>query len=213
MAELSVLTPASPAAEALARAMAAESAEAGDSSAAAARLSGANPRRALQLIAGWLSTRESVWWGCLCAAQILKAGVEPGPAALLAKVLAWVKDPTPANRDAVGGILDIDGDTPAHLLARAVSFTTDNLSPCKEHPVACPTNLAHRMVAMAVLACADLWPGPNRDECEAHFVDLGLDVSEGLHLWAKGALPLHPGLRKGADPTTFRKTGNIWEKW
>ena len=213
MAELPVLTPASPAAEALARAMAPGAAEAGDSSAAAARLAADNPRRAMELIAGWLSTRESVWWGCLCAAQILKAGGEPGPGPLLAKVLNWVKDPSAANRDAVGAILEIEGDTPAHLLARAISFTTDNMSPSKDQPVACPTPLAHRMVAMAALAAADLWPGPNRRECEDHFVDLGLDVSEGLHLWAKGAVALHPGLRKGADPTTFRKTGNIWEKW
>jgi hypothetical protein len=216
MSMLAVLTPGTPATEALGRVLDAKAIPAQlqgvDSSSAAAILEKDHLRLAAQLVAGWLSTRESVWWGCLCSAQLMKVGTSPGASERLQAVLAWVKEPGDARREAIGPLDDMTG-TPVDMLAQAVAFTTDNLSPNKDHPVACPTALAHRMVAQSVLLAIDHWPGPNKNECLAHFVELGLDVAEGQHMWTKGALPLHPGLRRGADPTTIRKTGKIWENW
>ena len=96
----------------------------------------------------------------------------------------------------------------------AVGFCTDNISPSKDHPVACPPGVVHKMVALSILAAANKWPGPNRKECLHHFIELGLDVAEGKHLWAEGAVPRHPGLRgNDAFSTSLRGSGNIWENW
>jgi hypothetical protein len=69
------------------------------------------------------------------------------------------------------------------------------------------------MVGLSILSAASLWPGSNRKECLFHFIELGLDVAEGEHLWADGAIPPHPGLRGGGSPTGLRSSGNIWENW
>jgi len=217
MSQLAVLAPSTPAGEALAR-----SADKADvppevggmaSAAAVGTLMKNNPRMLVRLIAGWLSTREAVWWGCLCQSQLLKVHQTPGPTERLKAIVNWVKEPGDATRAAVGAPGDGDS-TPVDMLASAVGFCTDNISPSKDHPVACPPGVVHKMVALSILAAANKWPGPNRKECLHHFIELGLDVAEGKHLWAEGAVPKHPGLRgNDAFSTSLRGSGNIWENW
>jgi len=207
MSQLAVLAPSTPAGEALAR-----SADKADvppevggmaSAAAVGALMKNNPRMLVRLIAGWLSTREAVWWGCLCQSQLLKVHETPGPTERLKAIVNWVKEPGDATRAAVGAPGDGDS-TPVDMLASAVGFCTDNISPSKDHPVACPPGVVHKMVALSILAAANKWPGPNRKECLHHFIELGLDV----------AVPKHPGLRgNDAFSTSLRGSGNIWENW
>jgi hypothetical protein len=217
MSLLPVLTPAAPAREALVRSV--DSKEippdlgAVASIGAVTHLMGDNPRLLVKLIAGWLSTREAIWWSCLCQSQLLKVKEIPGPLDRLKAVVNWVKEPTDANRDAVGKPGDGDS-SPVGMLSEAVAFCTTNISPAKDHPVPCPPGVVHKMVALSILTAANQWPGPNRKECLHHFIELGLDVAEGKHLWAEGAIPKHPGLRGNETPIPgMRGSGNIWEKW
>jgi hypothetical protein len=33
-----------------------------------------DPRHAVRVIAGWLSTREAIWWGAICQSQLMSLG-------------------------------------------------------------------------------------------------------------------------------------------
>ncbi|RLS37313.1 MAG: hypothetical protein DWH82_10965 [Planctomycetota bacterium] len=217
MALLACLKPESPADEALRRVMGADDipAEAHGltSSAAAALWVGKNPAMAIRLIAGWLSTREAIWWGALCQAQLVKVNAAVGPHEVLTQVVNWVREPVEHNREVLGKPGRGDS-SPIGLMAQGVVLTLDNLSPLKDHPVACPAGLAHRMTGLAVLAAASRWPGRKRADCLNHFVALGVDVADGLHLWADEAMDRHAGLRLGSVTTSgTHPSGNIWEKW
>jgi len=70
------------------------------------------------------------------------------------------------------------------------------------------------MVALSVLAAADAWPEPGRAACLAHFLELGLDVSECKLTWQDSGIDMHPGLRPAPTSRNGRRTlGNIWENW
>lgn len=217
MSQLPVLSPNASAGEALARVMDPSDIPPGvaplSSTSAVASLLKDQPRVAVRLIAGWLSTREAIWWAALCQAQIVKVGANPGPQNKLKAIVAWVKDPEEKSWNAVARETGPADNSPVGILAQAVTLTAENISPVKEHPVTCSPGLAHRMAAVSILGALAAWPGPNRNECLHHFIELGLDVSEGKHLWAPNAMGSHPGLRPGSQPTTPRGTGNIWEKW
>lgn len=217
MSLLPCLSPSSPAREAFGRLMPAADfpalARGLDSWQALSSLTGADPRNAIRLIAGWLSTREAIWWGALCLAQLSKIGLlDSKDKARLEKVVAWVQDPTNQTRDAVGTPQDEVSPTPVSLLAAATALTSANISPDSKHPVAGPIGLPHRLVAHAVLLASTLWPDGDNSACLLHFIRLGVEVSEVKILWKPDALPAHPGLRQPQvviQATT--KLKNIWE--
>ena len=220
MSLLPCLEPSAPAQEALSRLM-----EPGDipglargfsSWQALVALSSVEPRNSIRLIAGWLSTREAIWWGALCMAQLSKAGLMNGSdKAVLEKVVAWVKDPTDQARNAVGTPQHEVSPTPLSLLATAVALTSDNISPYSKHPIPGPSGLPHRLVAHSVLLASICWPDMDASSCLSHFIRIGLEVSDVKILWKPDALPPHPGLRQPpvlvARPARGLK--NIWEDW
>mgnify|MGYP006278508579 FL=1 len=171
------------------------------------------PRNAARLIAGWLSTREAIWWGSLCLAQLSKVGLlNQTDKAKLEKVVAWVQDPSNQSRDAVGTPQDEVSPTPVSLLAAATALTADSMSQDKKNPVAPPIGLSHRLVAHAVLLAATLWPDRDSSSCLSHFIQVGMEVADVKILWKPEALAAHPGLRQPQmvlQPT--RKLKNIWE--
>lgn len=177
---------------------------------AAALLSRDNPPMAIRLIAGWLSSREAVWWAALCLAQVSRCGADTGSRTAFARIVQWVNQP-----DAAAAQLDSEalGSSPVSMLAAAVTLTRDNISPDARHPVAPRAGLAHRMAALSILSAAALWPADSRKACVNHLVQLGLDVAECLHLWRDKAIPYHPGLRSESARSVPPTTGNIWEKW
>ena len=180
---------------------------------AAAGLIRENPRTAARLIAGWLSTREAIWWGALCQSQLLDHVPARPDAALLKAVIAWVRQPGDAER-AVVEKANAKPAAPLGALARAVEFTTGNMSPVAKHPVACPAGVAHRMVAVSVLGAVDLWPAANRESCLAHFLELGLDVSECKLHWSGDAEAARRGLRPlPGQVRDTKRLHNIWENW
>lgn len=172
------------------------------------------PNQAIRVIAGWLSTREAIWWGALCQSQLLELVGYDQLGNNLKLVLLWVRDPSESCRLAVAN-RDKNSENPSLTqLATAVALTADNLSPFGASPVPAPSGLAHRLAALSILAASNEWPGGNQKDCLAHFIEIGLDVSECKYPWSEIPAPPHPGLRKQkVDTTGKRRLGNIWENW
>ena len=218
MSLLEVLVPGSPVAQAYGRVADARDLPAElcacDCGRAVAGMIRDTPNQAARLIAGWLSTREAIWWGLLCESQLLDLKLAEIKPPRLQAILNWVREPGDTTRVAVGQLADEPDNSSLGLLAQAVVYTTNNLSPVQNSPVACPGGLAHRLVALSVLSGANRWPEAERPACLRHFLELGLDVAEGKHLWTPGAIPLHPGLRPGSNVAKPKaRIGNIWENW
>ena len=173
-----------------------------------------NPRKAARVIAGWLSTREAVWWAALCQSQLMEIpGIQP-ETKILKAVIEWVRQPGEATRAPFNNQQMKPASVSLGHLVAAVTLTRDSLSPVEKSPVPCPAGLAHRMVALSVLAAADEWPEPGQAACLAHFLELGLDVSDCKLPWQEAAIEKHPGLRHDTNPIKGRKKlGNIWENW
>jgi hypothetical protein len=178
---------------------------------AAALLARDNPPLAIRLIAGWLSTREAVWFAALGLAQVRQAGADTGSNETFQRVLRWVVQPDAGISRELG--TEALGQSPVSMLAAAVMLCGDSISPDPKHPVAPRPGLSHRMAAMAILSAASLWPASSRAQCLDHLVRLGLDVAECLHLWQEKAIPYHQGLRSESARTYQPTTRNIWENW
>jgi len=173
-----------------------------------------NPRRATRVIAGWLSTREAIWWAALCQTQLQEIPEKQPEPEILKAVIDWVRQPGEMTRVPFNDAQMRPGSVSLGYLVNAITLTRDSLSPIDKTPVACPTGLAHRMVALSVLATVDAWPEPGRPACLAHFLELGLDVSECKLSWQPPGADKHPGLRPALQPRNGRRTlGNIWENW
>lgn len=173
-----------------------------------------DPRRAARVIAGWLSTREAVWWAALCQTQLLEMTEYQAEPGILKAVIDWVRQPGEATRNPFNDPQMKPASVSLGHLVAAITLTRDSLSPFEKSPVACPTGLAHRMVALSVLAAADAWPETGRATCLAHFLELGLDVSECKLTWQDSGIDMHPGLRPAPASGNGRRTlGNIWENW
>jgi len=129
-----------------------------------------NPRKAARVIAGWLSTREAVWWAALCQSQLLEIpGIQP-ETEILKAVIEWVRQPGEVTRAPFNNQQMKPASVSLGHLVAAITLTRDSLSPVEKSPVPCPAGLAHRMVALSVLAAADEWPEPGRAACLAHFL-------------------------------------------
>ena len=173
-----------------------------------------NPRKAARVIAGWLSTREAVWWAALCQSQLMEIpGIQP-ETEILKAVIEWVRQPGEATRAPFNNQQMKPASVSLGHLVAAVTLTRDSLSPVEKSPVPCPAGLAHRMVALSVLAGAELWPSSNRPPCLAHFLELGLDVSEGKLHWTGSGQAVRHGLRPLPQASMgHKRLHNIWENW
>ena len=172
------------------------------------------PSQAARVIAGWLSTREAIWWGALCQSQLLELAGHDQAVETLKSVVLWVRDPGESSRLSIANRNKGNESASLAQLATAVTLTADSLSPYGASPIATPMGLAHRMAALSVLAAANEWPTTGRKDCLDHFLDIGLDVSECKYPWSQAPLAPHPGLRpQMAKAPGKRKLGNIWEEW
>lgn len=172
-----------------------------------------HPRQLLRLIAGWLSTRETIWWGALCITQDPSHRSGPFPKGALKAIADWVLDPTENNTALAGKASSLGGEGPANLLCQAITLTNHNLSPMAKESVTCPPGLSHKLVAHAILSTLDSWPGSNKNACYSVFVELGLDITEGKSFWEKRPEGTRPGLRPLETETPRKTGGKIWENW
>lgn len=168
-------------------------------------------RNAVRMIAGWLSTRESIWWASLCLAQLAKAELLTAPdRQLLTRIRDWVENPSDTLAAKVFNGSEPLSPTPISLLSVAVASSGGSL-PAGNQTVPGPAALSHKMVAHSVLQSADMWPG-NKDACLDHFIAVGMRVADQSVLWKKDALPAHPGLsRPVIEKPVARALRNIWE--
>ena len=172
------------------------------------------PNQAVRVIAGWLSTREAIWWGALCQSQLLELDGHDQTVGTLKSVVLWVREPGAPSLLAVANRNRGNESHSLAQLATAVTLTADSLSPYGASPVPAPTGLAHRMAALSVLAAANEWSTTERKDCLDHFLEIGLDVSECKYPWSEAPMTSHPGLRpQKAKAPGKRKLGNIWEDW
>lgn len=173
-----------------------------------------DPRHAVRVIAGWLSTREAIWWGAICQSQLMSLGEAMPEPGTLAMIIRWVQNPLEETRIPLAELAEKPESNSLGYLVSAVVLTADSLSPLVKSPVPTPGGLAHRMVGLSILAAADQWPLEGRAGCLGHFLELGVDISENLYPWDKDNPQKHPGLRTDPEAGKKRKRlGNIWENW
>ena len=146
---------------------------------------------ALQCVAHTLPPREAVWWGCLCAWDVIREQPteEPTSAAIHAAV-QWVLDPTEENRRQA----EIEGryaglGAPAGSLAMAAFWSGGSMSRPGLPEVAPEPFLYARVVAKAVRSAAKKLGRKQADTLTRRFIGLGMDVAAGKLHWTKEEIP------------------------
>lgn len=141
---------------------------------------------ALTFAAFWLTKRQAVWWGCLCAWHAGRPRLKPPAAAALRAALSWVHEPSEEHRRAAGKAGDAAGGaaTPAGAVALAAFWSEGSLSAPDLPPAPPPPGLTQQTVGGAVLLAANLGP-PDQlaDRCRG-YVNLALEVHQGQVDWA-----------------------------
>jgi hypothetical protein len=135
---------------------------------------------ALRSAAFGLPRASALWWGTLCLWEFYR----PHPAAAvercLAATVAWVRDPTEANRRAAydaGQAAEIT--TPAGNLAMAVFFSEGSLSPAGQPPVPTKPHYLPQSLAAAVVLAVKQSPRNIAGARGTDFVRLALEVLAG----------------------------------
>jgi hypothetical protein len=139
---------------------------------------------AVQFLAHALPKREAVWWACLCVGQIL--GPEPASTATVAldAARAWAIDPKDENRRATFLAAEAaDIGTPAGCATVAAYFSGGSLAPPNLTAVAPAEHLTAHLVASALTLAAVIKEPEKAAEKYASFLQLGLEVASGQHLW------------------------------
>lgn len=131
----------------------------------------------LKLLSAALPARESVWWACLAARDIVGPGADDATACLKAAE-AWVFKPDDKNRQAVRASLDnvyVDDDTT--LCATAAMYAPGDMGPGDLAEFPAPQGAVEAcvfgMVIEAVGAAEDF------DGHMQHVIDRALDIARG----------------------------------
>lgn len=139
---------------------------------------------ALDFVPQWFPTREAVWWGCLCAWQVLRGTASAESAAALKAAATWVFEPNETNRraaEAAGTATVLDD--PAGILALAAFYSGGSMTAPDQPAVEPPPDLAAQTIGNALtVLCARLRPD-EKDRCLESFVQLALDISTGKLPW------------------------------
>lgn len=169
---------------------------------------------AIKFLAAWLPPRESIWFGCLGVWQVYRLLGQPGAREILDKITDYIKQPTEEKLAGLGVQKELRKDrSTMGMLAQAVIYSGNNISPYPKKPVKPKPSLVGITVANALIAAASKWPGKDRNACLDQYIEMGLDIAEGKHLWAPNPGQNYPGLREGSKTTSiFEKPRNIWDK-
>ena len=137
---------------------------------------------AVGFIANWLTKREAVWWGCLCAWHTCRPEPDPKVAAALQASVRWVQKPDEKNRRAAQLAGNEAGaDTPAGAVALAAFFSEGSLSEPNLPNVPSPDHLTATTIAGAV-RLASTQSDDSAAEALRQFL-LAFEVAQGLNCW------------------------------
>ncbi len=139
---------------------------------------------AVEFIACWLPPRQAIWWGCLSLWDIYRPAPAPEIDATLGSIVAWVEDPTEANRRRaeIGG-KSLSAKHPVGALALATFWTSGSMSAPDLPEVAPPRDLSMQVIAAALNLAVLREPANRRDELFQHFARLGLEVAAQPAHW------------------------------
>ena len=170
---------------------------------------------AVKFIAAWLAPRDSLWFATLGVWQTYRLLGQTGAEESLRRVAAFVRVPTAANLAALGPARQVLRDAGTMgLLAQAALYSGDNISSGKGKAIKPAAHLTRKIAGSALIVAAAKWPGRHKAACLDQFVSMGLDIAEGLHLWAPNPQQKYPGLRQAPLHEIFsQKAGNIWDNW
>ena len=141
---------------------------------------------AMSFLAHALPQREAVWWGCLCLRHAYGPSPAPADAAALKASAEWVLEPTEDRRMTAASLATEMGvGTPAGSLATAVAWTGGSLGPPNPKVPEVPPgpDLPAKAVSGAVLLASAKAEPLRIEETQRTFVQLGIDVAEGLVTW------------------------------
>ncbi len=121
---------------------------------------------ALDFLAHALDRRQAIWWGCLCIWLTARSALSVDELRALAGAIAWVVDPSEANRIKALALAAPVADRGAGMLAAAVGASGDSL--------------AKALQLTASLGGADALVASCRRS-----IGLGIRVAQGHHLIGK----------------------------
>ena len=142
---------------------------------------------AVRFTARWLSKREAVWWGCLCAWDRDRPDPDEKRDHALRAAVRWVLDPSEENRQAARTVGKTAGaGTPAGGVALAAFYSGGSMSYPDLPEVEPPEDLTAQTVAAAVnLAAHPERPSEKNDRLR-QFLRLGLEVALGKNRGEQG---------------------------
>jgi hypothetical protein len=139
---------------------------------------------AIRFLAHALPKREAIWWGCLCAEQVLAQNPSSAVGSALGLARAWVIDPTDNHRRAALPAAEAaEFGSPAGCLALAVYFSGGSLGPPQFQAVPPGEHLSAHMVTCALTLAAVISEPEKAPEKYATFLDLGLEIADGRRRW------------------------------
>jgi hypothetical protein len=142
-------------------------------------------RDAMHFLSGWLSRRQTLWWGCLCVWLVHRPEWTPPREAALRAVVQWIQDPSEARRRQAEIAAGAEGTrTPAGALALATFWSEGSMTPPGLPEVLPPPNLSATTVAEAVLLAANLGDPAKKAVLYRQCVRLGLEVAHGQIPWS-----------------------------
>jgi hypothetical protein len=143
---------------------------------------------AVQFTARWLSKREAVWWGCLCAWDRKRPEPPEAIDGALGAAVRWVLEPSEENRRAARAAgKEAGAGTAAGSLALAAFYSEGSISYPDLPEVAPPSDLTARTVAIAVGLAARQGSPSEKDDRRRQFLQMGLEVALGKNPWDEQA--------------------------
>lgn len=137
-----------------------------------------------RVVAHWLPKPHVIWWGCLCAWHLYRPQPSPSNKEVLEAVLRWLVEPTDARREGLQHIAEDFGmSSLVGCLAQACAWSEGSMTPRGTPPVEPPPYLPGRVVAAGLVVETDQRPGPTAAADYHQYVQIGLEVAAGRHLW------------------------------
>ncbi len=127
-----------------------------------------------------LERRAAIWWGTLCVWQFYRPAPAPQIDRCLEAVIAWLHEPSEANRYAAYEASHAaKATTPAGNLALAAFFEFGSIAPPGQPEVPAKPHYMPQSIGSAITLALKLSPAELRLKRQTDFVRLALEVMAG----------------------------------